>query len=281
MLASCLFAGRSPRYLLGLSALMLGACVLVQGPAARIASLATEAGFEPLRLRDANMRAFIRRAAITGAAAATIYIESDGAPWRRPDEPPWDPTPHRFTVFAMASAEVGSAVAYLGRPCQFLSEAELAECDGRLWTGGRFGEDAVAATNRVVDAAKTALGASRVNLVGYSGGGAMAALVAARRADVACLVTIVAPLDTVAWTDAIGVSRLRDSFNPVDVASRVSAIRQTHFVGALDTVVPPKTVARYMARVSAAKVVEIDNFDHECCWEREWHKIKAATCLQP
>jgi hypothetical protein len=277
----CVSSGQATRFITGLAALLLGGCALVQAPAERIASLAAEAGFEPLRLADTNMRAFMRRGDTARSAIATIYIESDGAPWRRPDEPPWDPTPHRFTVLAMASADVGSAVAYVGRPCQFLPEAELAGCDGGLWTGARFGETAIAATDRAVESAKAALGASRVNLVGYSGGGALAVLVASRRVDVACLVTVVAPLDTVAWTDAIGVSRLRESFNPVDVADRLSAVRQNHLAGARDTLVPSSTVARYLSRAPAAKFVEIDNFDHECCWEREWLKLKATTCLQP
>ena len=33
----------------------------------------------------------------------TVYIESDGAPWRVPDEPPFDPTPHKPMVLQMAA----------------------------------------------------------------------------------------------------------------------------------------------------------------------------------
>jgi esterase/lipase len=45
-----------------------------------------------------------------------------------------------------------------------------------------------------VTALKRASGASRLRLVGYSGGGVMAMLLAARRDDVAQVVTIAAPL---------------------------------------------------------------------------------------
>jgi len=180
----------------------------------------------------------------------------------------------------MALMDPSRAVAYLGRPCQFLAEAELLRCDPALWTGGRFSEDAVAATDQAVEALKRSHGASRLNLVGYSGGGAMAALVAARRSDVRCLVTVAAPLDTHAWTDAIKVSRLATSLNPADYATRLNRVSQVHFRGKLDTLVPPHTQRRFLA-LTSARVIDRESYDHVCCWERDWAELAAQSCLQP
>jgi hypothetical protein len=58
----------------------------------------------------------------------------------------------------------------------------------------------ISASNQAVDALKQRYGAQEIVLVGYSGGGAVAALVAARRTDVVRLVTVAGNLDHLAWT---------------------------------------------------------------------------------
>lgn len=234
----------------------------------------------PVGVPDARLRAFAKRTA-PGAdnARVTVYVESDGAPWRFPDEPPSDPTPVKPLVLRMAIADPSPAAAYLGRPCQYLREADLRNCDPELWMGGRFRDEAVAAMSLAVDQIKRIYGAAEVNLVGYSGGGAMAALIAARRSDVSCLVTVAAPLDTRAWTDAIGVSPLSLSLNPADEADRLRNVRQTHFRGARDKLVPPATSRRFLERVTGATVIDKETFDHRCCWADEWMDLRRASCL--
>ena len=267
----------------GSAVFFLGACTALLSPIEQSRSIATQAGFTEVRLPDARLRAYLkhRPMAVGRVSSVTVYIESDGAPWRLPDEPPADPTPHKPMVLRMAASDPSPAVAYLGRPCQYLDAAELASCNPALWMRGRFSEDAVAASNQAVSRIKGATGAERVNLVGYSGGGSMAALVAARRADVACLVTIAAPLDTDAWTRAIDVSPLDYSLNPADTASRLAGIPQTHFRGAKDDLVPPRTSARFFGKIPGAKVIDKAGFDHACCWEDAWAQLRAESCLGP
>lgn len=196
-----------------------------------------------------------------------------------PDEPPYDPTPHKPVVLNMAIADASVAVAYLGRPCQYLAPEELAQCDPALWMRGRFSEDAVAAMDHAITRIKKNYGAAEVNLVGYSGGGAMAALVAARRSDVSCLVTIAAPLDTDAWTAAVKVSSLDHSLNPADFARKLAQVRQTHFRGRQDTLVPPASSRRFLDQVPGAMVIDKDRYDHQCCWNDDWKDIWRESCL--
>ena len=174
---------------------------------------------------------------------------------------------------------IGAAVAYLGRPCQYLAEAALRDCDPALWTRGRFSEAAVAAVNLAVDALKAASGAREVALAGYSGGGAMAALIAARRTDAVCLVSVASPLDTGTWTRTIGVSPLRTSLNPLDQSGALAHLPQTHYTGTRDEIVPPQTIAAFLAPMKKARVITRADFDHECCWARDWRELVRQSCL--
>ena len=264
----------------GLAVLFCAACAVLQSPVERLHTVAEAAGFQILQLPDARLRAYVKRIMpLASHARVTVYVESDGAPWRFPDEPPSDPTPQRPLVLRMAVADAAPAVAYLGRPCQYLRDADLRNCDPQLWMQARFGDDAVSAMNRAVDRIKQSYGATEVDLVGYSGGGAMAALVAARRNDVSCLVTVAAPLDTDAWTDALRVSRLAYSRNPVADAGALRNVRQTHFRGGRDKVVPPATTQQFLDKVEGARVIDKENFDHQCCWDEQWKELRRATCL--
>lgn len=255
--------------------------MLLQSPAERIRTIAAGAGFSTLELPDKRLRAFLRNAAgdVGPNSKLTVYLESDGAPWRMPDEPPADPTPHKPMVLNMAITDVSRTVAYLGRPCQYLEPEALAGCDPALWMRGRFSEDAVVAMDLAVSRLKKSSGAATVNLVGYSGGGAMAALVAARRSDVSCLVTIAAPLDTRAWTQALKVSPLDYSLNPADFAKKLVAVSQTHFRGRKDTLVPPSTSQGFLSQVPRALVIDKQQYDHQCCWGDDWPELRRESCL--
>ena len=264
----------------GSAVFFLGACALLESPIESASRIATEGDFSPVQLPDWRLRGFAKRlSAASTVRQVTIYLESDGAPWRMPDEPPHDPTPQRPMVLRMAIDDAADAVAYLGRPCQYLAPEQLARCDPALWMRGRFGEDAVAAIDTAVTRIKSRYGASGVNLVGYSGGGAMAALVAARRRDVGCLVTIAAPLDTDAWTAAINVSSLSYSLNPADAAHKLASLPQTHFRGGNDRLVPTPTARRFLQRTPGAVVIDIDRYDHQCCWGDDWKGLMGASCL--
>lgn len=267
----------------GSAVFLLAACALLQHPAERIRTTAAAAGFFPVELSDKRLRAFLRNTGRDGGqdSRLTIYLESDGAPWRMPDEPPADPTPLKPMVLDMAIADRSGAVAYLGRPCQYLEPEVLAGCDPALWMRARFSEDAVAAMDRAVSRLKQSTGAASVNLVGYSGGGAMAALIAARRRDVSCVVTIAAPLDTRAWTDALKVSPLDYSLNPADFAKKLVSVRQTHFRGGKDTLVPSSTAQEYLLQVPRALVIDKPQYDHQCCWGDDWPELRRESCLVP
>ncbi len=195
----------------------------------------------------------------------TVVIEGDGDAHDRRGRPRTDPTPRGDTAawkIAKAWPRDAGPVIWLGRPCQHVRDPLCAPAD---WTTHRFSEAAVAATDAAIDAMKLQAGARGVRLVGWSGGGTIAALVTARRSDVVGLVTVAAPLDLAAWTRWHGISPLTDGLDPGGLPPL--AMPQLHLLGAFDPVVPPKlgeAAARRLAGEGGR--VEVRNARHACCW---------------
>lgn len=199
-----------------------------------------------------------------------VYIEGDGAAWPTPYHPPRDPTPIEPTALALAAADPAIAVVYIGRPCQFLGEAELARCPAKFWTDSRFAPTVIDAYMELLDRLKAVSGAQRVSLVGHSGGGVIAALLAGRRNDVEQLVTVAAPLAVAEWSAFHRVSPLAGSLDPDSVITQMpDAI---HLVGAEDDVVPPQLLAGFVRR-HGGRLRQIAGFDHRCCWARDWKRL--------
>lgn len=270
---------KTPGWLLAIPAFFfLVGCAAFQSPGERAHQLAESAGLRPIPLPDIPLRSYARTSS-GNHHRLTIFIESDGAPWPSRNEPPSDPTPVKPVVMRMAIAEPASAVAYLGRPCQYLEADALSRCNPENWINGRYGEKPIAVMAEAIDRLKISTGASEINLVGYSGGGVMAALIAARRGDVRCLVTVASPLDTVAWTQAMSFSPLDRSLNPVDAAHVLANIRQVHFRGGKDRLVPPSTTKGFFDRTPHAIVIDKADFDHNCCWDDQWRELRRSTCL--
>jgi len=131
----------------------------------------------------------------------------------------------------------------------------------------------ISSINQVIDWAKGILTNKSLTLIGYSGGGSVAALIAARREDVSSLVTIAGNLDNKFWTDLHHMSPLVGSLNPIDYANNLSMIEQTHFVGAEDKMVPETVIESYLSRMplkDKINVYVIRDFNHSCCWEKVW-----------
>src|SRR5450755_2328811 len=79
-----------------------------------------------------------------------------------------------------------------------------------------------------------------------------------------------------AITDVIGVhgySPLDGSLNPTLMPPLAPGIAQRHFVGGRDRNVPPSIVYSFARRHAAARVVEVAEFDHECCWIERWPSL--------
>ena len=107
-------------------------------------------------------------------------------------------------------------------------------------------------------------------MIGYSGGGVLAWLLAERIPEVRVLVTIAANLDIDAWTGRHGYSPLRGSLNPAVRGPLPDRVAQLHLVGSRDTNVPPALVRAALHNAGSNDRVVTVNSDHRCCWESHW-----------
>jgi len=204
----------------------------------------------------------------------TIYIEGDGFSWISEDMPSDNPTPIIPIGFKMAIHDPNHfPVAYLARPCQFVFNEEWKGCRADYWTNLRFSSEVINAMNEAVSYLKKYYHAKKIILIGYSGGGTIAALITARRTDVVKLITIAAVLDIKQWERQEHLTPLNGSLNPADEWKKLVSIPQTHWVGGKDTVVPKEVAFAFANRFPARKkpeVLVIPAFNHTCCWAADW-----------
>jgi pimeloyl-ACP methyl ester carboxylesterase len=241
-------------------------------------ALAVGAGLQPVTF-DAGpfVLAGDLKGAGSGQPVLVVYIEGDGLAFVSRTQRSRDPTPRHPVGLELAVADPSPAVLYLGRPCQYVTPSEERGCGPQYWSNDRFAPEVIEAVNHAIDQARVRVGAGRVVLIGYSGGGAVAALAAARRSDVAAWATVAAPLDHAAWTRWHDVSPLDGSLNPVDEAARLAGLAQIHFVGAADDVVPAAIVRGFLEREGpdlANRLVVLPGVDHYCCWAERWPDLR-------
>jgi pimeloyl-ACP methyl ester carboxylesterase len=220
--------------------------------------------------------------AFVASEPLVVYVEGDGYAFISPTQLSDDPTPRDPVGLELAVADPRPNVVYVARPCQYVTGPHLRNCHPAYWSTARFAEPVVAAVESVVARYVADSGATRVAYVGYSGGGAVAALVAARRSDSAALVTVAGVLDHATWTSLDGMTPLGYSLNPADFADRLAGLPQVHFVGGDDDVVPEVVARAFAARFPADRkpgVVVLPGYDHVCCWSAHWPALLQRTPL--
>lgn len=239
-------------------------------------NLAAQRGWHPLELHAETfeLKAYVP-ASFISTSVLTIYMEGDGLAWIASDMPSSDPTPVQPVALRMALSQPDGDAAYLARPCQYTGP-NARNCSRTYWTGKRFAPDVVESMNAAVSMLKQRAGARTVQLVGYSGGAAIALLIAARRPDVARVVTAAGNLDTDAWTTYHRITPLAGSINPALEHERLRTVSQLHLSGARDSTVPPQIARSYAAHFAPnerpiTKILE--DYDHRCCWAENWRTI--------
>lgn len=205
----------------------------------------------------------------------TIYIEGDGLAWASRTEVSRDPTPKDAQGLALAARDPAANVVYLARPCQYTDRSKNPSCGPAYWTGKRFAPEVVSAMNQAVDQVAVQVPGQKINLVGYSGGGAIAVLVAARRQDIASIRTVAGNLDHAEVNRLAGVSPLTGSLNAIDVARQVAKIPQIHYSGADDRIVPPSIAQRFTEATGSACAhwLSVPGATHESGWTGRWSEM--------
>lgn len=174
----------------------------------------------------------------------SIFIEGDGRAWATGSQPSLDPSP-RQPGMARLALDPDHAGVYVARPCQFVTSKA---CVSEVWTDARFSRRVIEAFNDVIDRLKTRYNASSIELIGYSGGAAVALLIAEERDDISQIQTIAGNVDPHAWVALHQLSPLKGSLDPLEKNLRLKRIPQRHFTGETDTVVPSTLLTGFLAR---------------------------------
>ncbi len=202
-----------------------------------------------------------------------IYIEGDGLAWLTSSIPSDNPTPLNPTGLKLFLADPEVCKLYLARPGQY---AQGQVPDRMYWTSHRFSSEVIRAYGAILDEIKIEYSPDSFVLFGYSGGGAVAAILAAQRSDISGLVTVAGNLDTDKWTGLHSLTPLTGSLNPADFASDLETIPQIHLIGGKDHNMDAAVFFSFRARCSSPGTIRYkiyDQFDHGCCWDRAWPGI--------
>jgi hypothetical protein len=262
---------RNPRGQLLLLLLSLHAFAACSTPTSRIGKAATGLGFTQHTVDGTQFsHAVFTKTAGTPGSALHVYLDGDGSPWIRGRWIAKDPTPADPFTLQLMAADPSPAV-YVGRPCYhgLVSPA----CTQALWTSARYSETVVASMAAAVSRVRARHGTPDLVLVGYSGGGTLAMLVAGRLPNVRAVVTIAANLDVDSWSELHGYLPLAGSLNPARSAPLHPDIVQMHYAGAKDENVPPGIVVAVASAQANATVTVVPGFDHRCCWLERWPEM--------
>ncbi len=256
-----------------LLALVSAACTT---PAARNDSFAAASGFTRQIVTGTDFSHLVFMAgnhadARRGKSVWHVYIEGDGTPWVRRHVVATDPTPAEPLMLRLMTQDPRPAI-YLGRPC-YHGMLRDAACNPWLWTYGRYSEQVVASMSAALASLTTDNAITSLVLIGHSGGGTLAMLLAERVPQTRLVVTLAGNLDMDAWTARHGYTKLVGSLNPARRPPLPRHIDQLHYVGRDDGNVPPEMLSAAADRQKNAKVFVLDGLGHEHGWGDHWAKI--------
>ena len=246
---------------------ILAGCVTA--PVERLASQARLAGLQPVSLPAADfmLQGFERA---TAGRHARIYIEGDGRPWRAGGRViADDPSPRNLPALTWMASLPGPSL-YLGRPCYFQTSAQPA-CNAMLWTYGRYSDQVVAAMAQGLQSwLQRHPQIDSLTLVGHSGGGVLALLLAERVPVVVEVVTLAAPTDVALWAQLHQYTPLFASLNPADIEQWRPQVRRRLFFGEQDRQVPPASFVASAQTIPGAQVSVVPGIGHDCCGPELW-----------
>jgi len=200
-----------------------------------------------------------------------VYIDGDGSPY---EEQVIDPTARQPLILSLMAQDPTPAI-LLGRPCYY-GFYKSPSCSPVLWTDQRYSQ---AVVNSMTEALTQWLQSHAINnnvtLIGYSGGGVLAVLMAQQLPAVQTVVTVAANLDVDAWTQYHQHQSLKGSINPRQKPPLAKTINQYHFAGGQDDNVPPETIKAYLDKQpsSQTNLQIFPDFNHVCCWQTTWLSI--------
>ncbi|CAA0088225.1 Uncharacterised protein [Zhongshania aliphaticivorans] len=248
---------------------LLSAC---SSPSQRIYKMASGYGMEQLTIRGNPFQhvAYLKMAQVE-SQRLHVYIEGDGRPWLYGREIAEDPTSLKPLALTLANLDAEN-VLYLGRPC-YMGFANSGVCEKKYWTSARYAAEVVASMSTALKAVLDELDVKSVHLIGYSGGGSLAMLMATEPflsavPSIEKVVTIAANLNVDAWTQHHNYLPLNESLDP-SLQTYPNTVSFLHYAGSADKNIPASQLLDFVAEQGGSHKILAD-VDHNCCWAQRW-----------
>ena len=197
-----------------------------------------------------------------------IYIEGDGQPWAS-GKIATNPGPFKLPTLSLLQQDSSPSL-YLGRPCYFQDLVGNKNCHPSLWTRARYSQQIVDLMVSALLSRKDLDAYEEWVLVGHSGGGTLAYLMAQQLPKVKKVVAIASNLDVDAWVTYHQYAPLDLSLNPARLHSK--PLQLFYLAGGKDKNVPLKLNQHFLNKVNA-EIIFRDEYDHNCCWQKDWSAI--------
>lgn len=247
-------------------------CLLLQSCTTDKIDLQTPADYKEQIIFTKSFQIYSLQKLTAQNLPVVFYIEGDGKSWITEHQLSTDPTPVSTLVRGLAFKDTRPNIVYLARPCQYIGTFD-SPCKtrdfGEYWSEKRFAPEVIASMNDAINQVKNKMQARKIILISYSGGGAVAALLAAQRTDIAQLITIAGNLDIQLHSRIHGVSALTGSLNPLDYASQIH-VSQIHYIGGKDDNVPidiTKSFISALPKDTDVKIIPVSNATHQDGWD--------------
>ena len=264
-----------------LAALALGGCIATTYPLIKTETAQRIAAPAWMIKRDISASPFVLRAyerIHDRGGTAHLYIEGDGDINGGIDTTlESNPTPDNPLALHLASKDKAENVIYLARPCQYVTMmADGQKCDPKYWGDDKYSSTVIKAYDKAMDEISRRYNIKAFEVIGYSGGGAIATLLAAERPDILSVRTVAGILDHETHQSISGKQKLQNSMNPARQASRLTKMPQYHFVGGQDNTVPPAVLHSYLQNMPPTRCVQtmlIQEAEHENGWVNKWPEL--------
>ncbi len=195
-----------------------------------------------------------------------VFIEGDGLPWLTRNQISTNPDPVYPLALDLMSHNPYPGI-YLSRPCYWLRNDS---CNYELWTNKRYSEQVV--KSMIYTLAEISREFESITLVGYSGGGTLAVLMANAFEKVTRLVTLAGNLDHTKWTQQHDYTSLKGSLNPSEY-KLASSVKQFHFAAENDKNILAEWIRDFSDKQVNSQFILLKNTDHSCCWLENWGNI--------
>lgn len=196
-----------------------------------------------------------------------FYIEGDGFAWVNKKVVSTNPTPINPLALKLAILDKYPNIAYLGRPCQYVTNEF---CNNLYWTDKRFSQEVIESIDYAINDLKFYSNSKKIELFGFSGGGGVAVLVSSLRDDVNEITTVAGNLNHKLLHKYHNLPYMKGSLNPVDVALKISSIKQVHYISSNDNVIPIEIVESFVKNSrndSDIKIIDLIAPSHNKGWE--------------